>query len=875
MELLERESCIAELQAHLSDAQAGQGRVVLLGGEAGVGKSVLVRRFVDQFATSTQVLIGGCDPLAHPQPLSPLRDVIPELGEAVSDLIRDHEQRSELFRAVLDSLVAARGIVFVIEDAHWADEATLDLLRYLGRRIGSTRALVIVTYRDDEIGLLHPLRIVLGDLVTSAHVRRMSISPLSESAVQLLARDSAIDPAALYRQTGGNSFFVTEVLGSGVIGVPPTVRDAVLNRAARLSDSARAVLDVAAVIGSRIEPELLTTVGRVEAGPVDECLAAGLLQVQEEAIVFRHELARDALRSAISPVRSMDLHSRVLEALQTGHQPSDDFARLAHHADAAGDVDAVLRFAPVAAQRSSDLGAHRAAAAQYARALRFANRLADGERQQLVRARLVACHLSGQVTESLELANELLALAREGGDREMEAEYLSWRASILVSAGRNSEAEQASRAAVDLVAGQPPARSHALVYCTQAQLRMLNRDRDEAILWGEQAAALAERFGDTEIRVRALNATGSARLVSDVEDPQGRADLEESLEVARTARLDAEVAGAFTNLGSSFGEGYSFGLAERYLTEGLAFTGERDLDRWHWYMVAWLAIVRMYQGRWSEATELAQEVISNPGATAISRIMALVALGRVRARRGDPEVWTSLDEALSLAVPTGTLQRLAPVRAARAEAAWLEGDRRRTVAEACAIYGLALEYHQQWHIGELAYWRWLAGDLTSSPPGAAEPFGRQIAGDWSAAANWWQELSCPFESARALGESADETALRASLAGFDRLGARPMAARVTQRLREMGVTAIPRGPRASTRENAAGLTSRELEVLRLVARGQTNAEIAAQLFVSPKTVQHHMTAILSKLGATSRREAATLAVKRRLIQPGDGQAIPK
>src|SRR4029079_17250108 len=141
MELLERESCIAELQAHLSDAQAGQGRVVLLGGEAGVGKSVLVRRFVDQFATSTQVLIGGCDPLAHPQPLSPLRDVVPELGEAVSDLIRDLEQRSELFRAVLDARVAARGIVFVIEDAHWADEATLDLLRYLGRRIGSTRAL--------------------------------------------------------------------------------------------------------------------------------------------------------------------------------------------------------------------------------------------------------------------------------------------------------------------------------------------------------------------------------------------------------------------------------------------------------------------------------------------------------------------------------------------------------------------------------------------------------------------------------------------------------------------------------------------------------------------------------------------------------------
>jgi DNA-binding CsgD family transcriptional regulator/tetratricopeptide (TPR) repeat protein len=502
-------------------------------------------------------------------------------------------------------------------------------------------------------------------------------------------------------------------------------------------------------------------------------------------------------------------------------------------------------------------------------------RLPDGERLRLLHARLVACHLSGQAPESLELANELLELARSAGDREMEAEYLSWQASVHVSAGRNPEAEQASRAAIELVADLSPAKSHAFVYCTQAQLRMLNRDRDEAIDWGTHAAALAEQFGDTEVRARALNASGSARLVSDVEDAQGRADLEESLMVARMAHLDSEVAGAYTNLGSSFGEGYRFALAEQYLTEGLAFTGERDLDRWHWYMVAWLALVRMYQGRWSDATELAQEVISSHGTTAISRIMALVALGRVRARRGDPEVWTILDEALALAEPTGTLQRLAPVRAARAEAAWLAGDRKRTVGEACAVFGLALEHNHQWHIGELAYWRWVAGDLTSSLPAAAEPFGRQMVGDWSGAANWWRKLGCPYEAARALGESDDESAMRASLAGFDQLGARPMAATVTRRLREMGATAIPRGPRASTRENAARLTSRELEVLRLVAHGQTNAEIAAQLFLSPKTVQHHVTAILGKLGVSSRREAAALAVDRRIIQPGDGRAIPK
>ncbi|MGH2560401.1 MAG: helix-turn-helix domain-containing protein, partial [Thermomicrobiales bacterium] len=241
---------------------------------------------------------------------------------------------------------------------------------------------------------------------------------------------------------------------------------------------------------------------------------------------------------------------------------------------------------------------------------------------------------------------------------------------------------------------------------------------------------------------------------------------------------------------------------------------------------------------------------------AIALIMAQIALGRVRARRGDPETWNVLDAALALAEPTGTLQRIAPVRAARAEEAWLDGRPDQATAEARAVYDLAVQYKHPWHIGELGYWRWKAGDLEEPPDGAAEPYARQMRGDWAGAADAWTALDCPYEAARALAESDDEEEpLRRALAAFERLGARPMAAVVGNRLRELGVRNIPRGPRPATRANPANLTSRELEILALIGEGLRNAEIAERLFLSPKTVEHHVSAIYAKLGVSSRAEA--------------------
>jgi DNA-binding CsgD family transcriptional regulator len=327
------------------------------------------------------------------------------------------------------------------------------------------------------------------------------------------------------------------------------------------------------------------------------------------------------------------------------------------------------------------------------------------------------------------------------------------------------------------------------------------------------------------------------------------------LELARKHGFDDDVARAFACLGPSACEQYRFAQADSYLNDGIAHCAERDLEFMRLYLMSWKAISLMYQGRWAQATVQAESVLGHSQPSPVHRIMALVALGRLQARQGDPKAAATLDRALELALPIGELQRLGPVRAARAEAAWLAGDRDAVLAEVKDHYEIAVHRKHRWHIGELAFWRWRAGDLAEPPEGIFEPFSLQIAGNWKEATVKWQALGCPYETASALADSHDETDLRYALAEFSRLGAKPMAAVVTKRLRSMGVVTIPRGPRPTTRAHAGGLTLRENDVLRLLAVGLTNTQIADELFLSTRTVEHHVSSILAKLNVESRQAA--------------------
>lgn len=869
--LLEREGPLAILTGLLDEATSQAGRLVFVEGEAGIGKSSLLGRFREVVPAATRFAVGTCDPLSTPHPLGPLIDVVAGIGGATERLLGEGADRDRVFRAFLAELTAGPGpMVVAFEDVHWADEATLDLLRFLGRRIESSRSLLIVTYRDDEVGRMHPLRVVVGDLGTSPAVRRLPLGRLSEESVEVLARSSRVDPLELHRLTGGNPFFVTEVLEAAPGGIPATVRDAVLARAARLSPAGRRTLEAAAVIGAIAERWLLQAALDEEA-QTDECVARGVLLAKGDAYAFRHEIARDTILDSIDPASRAALNTRILAALRTLPDPERPIARMAHHAEEAGDGAAVLEFAPEAGRRAASLGSHREAAGQFARAVRFADLLPPSERGDLLEA-YAAEH---SVTDRTDLARDALedavATWRAEGDRRREGAALSQLAMSLVAGGRNADADAAAEGAIDLLEPLPDGPEKVDAYAIRAYLYMLDRQSGEAIAAGRRAIEAGRAVeGAAGSVVRAYNTVGSARIL--LGDDGGRDDLEESLRLALEAGNHRGVAVAYSNLGSAFGEMYHFADADRYLAAGIAYATEHDNDISRFYTEAWQALSHLHQGRWSEAAESASRVLVRPNVATWSRIMASLAVGRLRARRGDPDAWAALDEALALSEQTGTLQRLGPVRAARAEAAWLAGDQTRAALEASAVLPLAIKHRHPWHMGELNYWLAKSGEPIVETDGLAAPYALQLAGRSAEAARAWEALNCPYEAARALLDGDDIAAIQGAHATFDRLGARPAAAIAARRLRELGAPSIPRGRRPATRGNPAGLTPRELEILRLVAGGLRNDEIATRLFLSTRTVDHHVSAVLAKLGVERRTDVATAAA-RLGIDPQIGQSV--
>jgi DNA-binding CsgD family transcriptional regulator/tetratricopeptide (TPR) repeat protein len=863
MKILEREPFLRDLRAWLEDAAAGRGRMAFVAGEAGIGKTVLVRLFVQAVEGLARVAMGQCDPLSTPRVLGPLVDAADVIGREIGRLIDVGAPQTRLFHGTLAALAAdRRPTILVLEDVHWADEGTLDLLRFLGRRIASVRAMVMATYREDEVGPNHPLTTVLGDLATAEGVRRLSVPPLTAASVEVLARGSDLDPRELHRLTGGNPFFVTECLAARTQAVPVTVRDAVLARSARLSPAARRVLDAAAVIGSPAELDILRGVAGEDYPAVAEVLSSGMLRGGDQAVSFRHELARRAVLDALTPERAGEVHRGVLRAL-LDHSRADP-ARRAHHAEAAGDRAMTVRYAAEAGRRASQLGAHREATAQYARALRAAQAVTAAARADLLEAFAEESGMVDHVGDTLSALDEAIAIRRNARDGLREAVDLTRRSVYAIRAGRNDEGEENIQAAFDLLAAHPPGAELARAYRAYAYMRMLNRDNAEAVAWAERAIRLAHDVNDVTTLVGAHNALGSALILSG-DTARGVEHLEHSRRMAEDAGLTHDAAVAYVNLGSASGEVFQLAQADRYFREGLAYCIDHDIDQSRYYLLAWRALSHLYQGRWDEAERDARSVVGVAHASVISRITALIALGRVLTRRGDPAARAALDEALALTGRTATLQRVAPVRAARAEAAWLGGDHARAAEEASPGYELAAKHRHPWFGGELAYWLWTTGGLETVPEWLAEPHALQLAGRSEDAAAAWERLGCPFEQARALSHSSDEDALRRAHRIFDHLGARPMATLVARRLRAAGVRNIPRGPRPATRTHPSGLTPREVEIVTLLADGLRNPEIARRLYLSAKTVDHHVSSILAKLGVRSRAEVVREAVRLGLL----------
>jgi predicted ATPase/DNA-binding CsgD family transcriptional regulator len=855
--LLERESDLNTLRDWLEAVPTEGGCLVLVAGEAGIGKTTLLQKFAQGRRGDLQILWGGCEALFTPHPLAPLYDIARQAGGDFPRIIAAATTREITFNATIDHLSqSATPTILIIEDVHWADEATLDLIKFIARRLQRLQVMLVISYRDDEVGVRHPLRSVIGDL-SSASVRRLHLAPLSASAVATMAEAAGCDAEDLHAITGGNPFFVTEALAAAANQVPATVRDAVIARLARLSESARAVVDLAAIVPGKTERWLLEGTVGCDSIALQECLAIGMIAFEDGSLAFRHEIARRAVEEHLPLLQRQELHGRILKVLLGRITTEIPTARLVHHAEHAGDDDAVLRFAPLAAESAAWLGAHREAVAHYGSALRHAAALSPERRADLFERLAYECYLTEQISDAIKAREAALALWRAASDQVREGDNLRWLSRLSWFNGQKAAADYYAKLAVKILTALPPGPELAMAYSNCSQLYMLAHDLDPALEWGQKAIDLATTLGDTETLGHALNNVGTARLYS--RDDRGREDLERSLRLALDGGFDEHAARAYTNLSSTAIQLRDFAFANRYLQEGISYCEERDLTSWARYMMAFRAVVYLAMGDWTRAAEDAQAIIDHPYVAPVSRIPALTVLALVRARRGEPDVDVLLDEARNLALPTGEPQRLGPVFAARAEAAWLKGNPQAALDEILSAYEFAQRQSNPWMKGELAFWLSRCGGKIDDTSDLVEPFANQIAGNWRQAVADWGRIRCPYEQAMALAEGDEEVALRLALETCERLGAAPLAAILRRKLRANGIRGISRGPQERTRQNPQGLTAKELKVLALLVEGCRNADIGRRLFVSEKTVDHHVSSILAKLEVCTRGEAAAMA----------------
>lgn len=760
-DLLERSALLTQLDAALTG-----GRVVLVAGEAGIGKSALVHRFIQRRERDVRFLVGLCDPLLTPRALGPLRDIAVQVRGKLAERLAAGAAREEVFAAFLDELAGYRGPqVVVVEDVQWADAATMDMLVLLGRRLERVHATLVVTYRDDELGAGHPLRALLSAVSTDrlVHVRP---APLSEEAVAELARRAGRASRGLHTITGGNPLLVTEVLAAGEPGVPATIRDLAMTRLAALTPTAQEVVRFVAVVPTRTELWLLKEALGPDLGAVEEAVDGGLLVMTGCVVAFRHELMRQAVEESLSTLRHSAENRRALGIL-SGVE-GVDLARLVHHARQCGDIAALLRYAPPAAREAESVGAHREAVDHYRVALRDAGRLTSLQRAELLEGLSFNCYMVGFAEEALSMRQAALAVYESAGQVRKVGENLRWLSRLHWWAGRRAEAEEAAGQAIAVLEPAGNSRELAMAYSNQGQLHVLVHELPTAIEWSSRAIMVAE--DDQETIAHALTNIGTARLADG--DERGRADLQRAIDIATREGLVQHAARALVNLALMTVKSHNHQLADHDLDQALKFVHDHDLSTYAQYLVGYRACWRLQQGDWPGAERDARQVLDRPEQQGLSIVPALTALGWLQVRRGDAEATDTLREASKRAFGTGELRRLAPVAVAHAEHAWLTGQP--VAGEVMHAFELAVRAGHSWLAGELGWWLSRLGVRVEVPDWVAEPYRLLSRGDWRAAAAVWERLGCPYEQADALG-CGDLAARRRALEIFDRLGAAPAA----------------------------------------------------------------------------------------------------
>ncbi|MDK1018149.1 MAG: AAA family ATPase [Actinomycetota bacterium] len=845
--ILERGDELAELGQLLNDLHSSGGRVVLVRGEAGIGKSALVAQFMADVDHRAHVHMGTCDDLLTPQPLGPIWDLARQESSLVQPLSDGH--RRAVMESVLDLLSRSlRPTVLVLEDTQWADEATLDLIKYLGRRVARTNGILILTYRDGEVDADHPLRQVIGGLPPQNLVR-MSLKELSPDAVASMIDEGPFNLDEVLALTDGNPLFVTEVLASGVGDVPSSVQDSVLARAAKVSPEARRILDLVSVVPGGAERSVVDEILDPTEEQLAECVRQGLLQIDDTTVAFPHDLQRRAVESSLASTHRRQLNQRMLNAL------GDDaeLSLLVHHAREANNVEAIVEFAPRAARAAMAIQSAREAVAHFRILEPCLGRLEISDRAAVLEdwGREESYLDSGA---SLALLHQAVELRRTLDDDRALARSLVSLARIKRSHLQTFEALDCVVEAVGILESYGPSADLTGALSLQALINWLKyEDVPVALLIADKAMAVAKVTGDEAGVIRALYTKGS--ILHGGGDKGGMSLVEESLRLAERGGHAEDEVRALMNLAGMSGDDRDVERATDFARRARDTAARSEMLALETLSQGMYSEFLLWKGAWAEAENTSSESVGSTPATAT---LAWRVMATLQARRGRSEARSALDRMWSPAQAAEVLTAIDPAASALAEYMWLSGDEdpawRQQLRD---VLEMGLHAGRPWPSGAFAFWMWKLGLLKTVPEGTADFYGWIIKGEYKRSAAFWRERGIPYEEGLALMHGDGREQIEA-IRIFEDLGATATANKVRRTLMDQGVK-VPRGKSQATRDHAAGLTARQAEILDLLAEGLTNTQIADRLFVSHRTVENHVSAVLMKLDVPDRDLAVSAA----------------
>lgn len=863
MELIERQEFLNSLQLQLDNTSNTEGHCVFVSGEAGIGKTALVKTFCKQNQEHCNIYHGACDALFTPRPLAPLYDILLQADIDVWTGSHSIEERSKLFLKFLHELSNRQSkTILIFEDIHWADEATLDFIKFFARRIARLKCLFILTYRDDEIGSMHPLRNVLGYLPPDSFTR-MQLNPLSKDAVEKMAVAKGYKGEEVYSISAGNPFYVTEILSSYSIGIPDNIKDSVLSSFNRQEGKTKQVWELLSVVPASLEIKYLEKFEPLYAAAIENCMQAKILLINDEHIFFKHELFRKTIEVSLSPLKRIALNKNILDLLQESFEENKDIERIIHHAKNANEYETVVHFAPLAAKEAAAVGAHIEASKLYLTAIEYYQGNDKDILTGFYEAYAYECYLTNQVKEAIIYTGKSLVLRKEKNDKEKMVNCLRFLSRLWWFEGNQENAEHFGREAIEALKELPASKITAMAYSNMSQLNMLAGQSADCIYWGEKAIAIARELNDEETLSHALNNVGTVQMRIRSSLQKGIELLEQSLSIALKNSYHEHIARAYTNLGINAVAMKEYGIAKKYFGKGIGYAEEKDLDSWTNYMLAYTARMHMENGNWTEAAAIANQLLKKDILSPVVAIAALNVLVRIKMRRGDNDTRPTLLLAKSKAFEMKDMQGIITVLIALLEYEWITGEKIIEENILNSIIEKVKKSDNFFDYNEFAFWLYKA---RNQPLMLKEMFdGYDIENKTTAvkAAALWEKLGCPYEQAICLFEGTDENKKNA-LKIVHELGAVSITEKLKQEMRNSGIKRIPRGIRKATLANPVFLTNREIDVLSLLKEGLQNKEIADKLYLSAKTIDHHISSILFKLDVNSRvkavKEAHRLAI---------------